>query len=141
MRPGAHAVDRPLGVPVFVADGDAEAAVVGPDEVDHVTGVTLHVEGRALAGVRRSVTRPLAISHRSESLRGGQEESGEDDDDQAETNVAGATAGGGGRQEGQGEGAPLPPWHTTPHHDYPGPAFPTIPLSRTYPSRRKKIPD
>lgn len=59
VRPGTHAVDGPLGVAMLVADGDAEAAVVGPDEVDHVTRVALHVEGGALARVRRPVARPL----------------------------------------------------------------------------------
>ena len=47
----AHAVHGPLGVAVFVADGDRETAVVGAYEVNHVTRVTLHVEGWPLAGV------------------------------------------------------------------------------------------
>lgn len=43
MGAGTHAVDGPFSVAMLVTDGDAEAAVVGSDEVDHVSRVTVHV--------------------------------------------------------------------------------------------------
>lgn len=64
MGAGTHAVDGPLSVAMLVADGDAEAAVVGSDEVDDVARVAVHVERRALARVRRPVPRPLCGAKR-----------------------------------------------------------------------------
>lgn len=66
MRSGTHAIDRPLGVAMLVAYCNAEATVVGSDEVDHMARVTLHIEGGSFTRVRRSVARTL------ESLGGGQ---------------------------------------------------------------------
>ena len=40
-----HTVDGPLSVAMLVADGDAEAAVVGSDKVDDMARITVHVEG------------------------------------------------------------------------------------------------
>ena len=57
MRAQTHAVDGPLGVAVLVADGDGEATVVGPDQVDDVVAVAAHVQRRTLASVRRPVLR------------------------------------------------------------------------------------
>lgn len=59
MGAGTHAVDGPLSVAMFVANGDAEAAVVGSDKVDHVSRFAVHVERRAFTRVRRPVSRPL----------------------------------------------------------------------------------
>ena len=51
-----HAVDGPVGVAVLVADGDREAAVVGPQQVDHLPGVVARQrQRRPLARVRRPV--------------------------------------------------------------------------------------
>ena len=49
--PGGHAVDTPVGVAVFVANGDGEAAVVGPDDLDVGVLVALNVEFIFFAGI------------------------------------------------------------------------------------------
>lgn len=49
------AIDRPLGVPVGVADGDGETPIIRPDDVDHLTRFTLYGQNRPLAGVRSAV--------------------------------------------------------------------------------------
>lgn len=138
VRPGTHAVDGPLGVAMLVADGDAEAAVVGPDEVDHVTRVALHVEGGALARVRRPVARPLEC-WRTVSLYGGRKAGDDDDHGQEEQQRAsrrgvgggrgdgGGTGGGGGNTGGHKGGVAPPPWHTAPRHGYGGPVLTTMP--------------
>lgn len=59
MGAGTHAVDGPFSVAMLVANGDAEAAVVGSDKVDYMTGIAVHVERRAFTRVGRSVSRPL----------------------------------------------------------------------------------
>ena len=46
-----HAVDAPVGVAVQVADGDAEPAVVGTDDVEMEAGGAGDVQLRLLAGV------------------------------------------------------------------------------------------
>lgn len=53
--PGALAVDGPLRVAVRVADGDGEAAVVGPYDVDDVPRGAVDAQRRALTRVRRPV--------------------------------------------------------------------------------------
>lgn len=45
VAPRTHTVNRPLCVSMLIADGDGEPSIVGSDEVDHVTCITLHVEG------------------------------------------------------------------------------------------------
>lgn len=56
---GRHAVDGPLRVAVVVADGDGEAAVVGPDEVDLLARPARDGQCLALARVGRVVPRLL----------------------------------------------------------------------------------
>lgn len=56
-----HAVDGPLGVAVVVADGDGEASVVGPDEVDLLARPAGDGQRLALARVRRVVARLFEI--------------------------------------------------------------------------------
>ena len=53
--PRGHAVDGPLGVAVGVADGDREAAVVGPDDVEPQPGGAGDVQPGVFAGVGRAV--------------------------------------------------------------------------------------
>ena len=59
-RPRRHAVDTPIGMTVIIADGDAEATVVGPDHIQVVVAVVTAVaavdaEPGPLAGVRGQV--------------------------------------------------------------------------------------
>ena len=49
--PGGHAVDRPVGVPVLVTDGDGEPPVVGSDDVEVEPGPTGDVQSALLAGI------------------------------------------------------------------------------------------
>ena len=49
--PRRHAVDAPVRVAVQVANGDAEPAVVGPDDVEVKAGAAGDVELGLLAGV------------------------------------------------------------------------------------------
>jgi hypothetical protein len=51
--PRFHAVDRPVGVALPVADGDAEAAVVGPHQVDGRPRLAVNVKDAALAAIAR----------------------------------------------------------------------------------------
>ena len=60
-RPGRHAVDAPVRVAVVVADGDGEAAVVGPDDVQELALLAGAGQPRALARVRRQVRRLLLL--------------------------------------------------------------------------------
>ena len=53
----AHAVDAPVRVSVVVADGDGEAAVVGPDDVQVAILGAVDLQSRALARVRGEVAR------------------------------------------------------------------------------------
>ena len=46
-----HAVDEPGGVALFVADGDGESSIVGPDKRDGRTLLTLYLQARTLAPV------------------------------------------------------------------------------------------
>ena len=50
-----HAVDAPVSVAVQVADGDAEPAVVGADDIQVEAGVAGDVELGLLARIRRLV--------------------------------------------------------------------------------------
>jgi len=51
-----HAVDAPISVAMLVANGDGETAVVGPQQVDHLSGVVARERQRgALARVGRPV--------------------------------------------------------------------------------------
>lgn len=52
---GRHAVDAPLGIPVVVADGDAEPAVVGSDDVDEEPGFACDLQSGSFAGVGRQI--------------------------------------------------------------------------------------
>ena len=49
--PGFHAVDRPVGDALIVANGDGEPAEVGPDQVDDGPFLALDLEGGAFASV------------------------------------------------------------------------------------------
>ena len=60
-RLGSHAVDAPVGVAVAVADGDGEAAVVGPDHLDGGVGVALDRQLVALAAVGSFVLGSIRI--------------------------------------------------------------------------------
>lgn len=53
--PGAHAVDAPVCVSVVIADGDGEAAVIGPDDVQVAARGAVDLQPRALARVRGEV--------------------------------------------------------------------------------------
>ena len=53
--PGLHAVDGPVGVALLVADGDGEAAKVGPDQVDERSLLASYLEGGSFAAVFRSL--------------------------------------------------------------------------------------
>ena len=48
---GLHAVDGPRGVALFVADGDGESSIVGPDKRDGRTLLTLYLQAGTLAPV------------------------------------------------------------------------------------------
>ena len=49
---GGHAVDAPVRLPVVIADGDGEPAVVGSDDLDVLLGLlALDQQLLALAGV------------------------------------------------------------------------------------------
>ena len=48
---GRHTVDTPVCLPVLVADGDAEAAIVGPDDLDGFLLLALYEQFLPLAGV------------------------------------------------------------------------------------------
>ena len=49
---GGHAVDAPVGLAVFIADGDGEAAVVGADDLNVLIALlALDHQLLALAGV------------------------------------------------------------------------------------------
>ncbi len=53
-----HAVDGPGGVPLRVADGDAEPAVVGPHQADARPRLALDVKDGPLAAVACPSLRP-----------------------------------------------------------------------------------
>ena len=46
-----HTVDTPVCLPVLVADGDAEAAIVGPNDLDGFLLLALYEQLLPLAGV------------------------------------------------------------------------------------------
>ena len=48
---GRHTVDTPVCLPVLVADGDSEAAIVGPDDLDGFLLLALYEQFLSLAGV------------------------------------------------------------------------------------------
>ena len=54
---GLHAVDRPGGVALFVADGDGKSSIVGPDERDGRFLLTLYLQAGTLAPVLGSPLR------------------------------------------------------------------------------------
>ena len=55
----AHAVDRPVCVAVFVADGDGEPSIVGPDDLNDLTRLARNCHLLALASVGSLVSSPI----------------------------------------------------------------------------------
>lgn len=53
--PGTLTVDGPFCVAVSVADGDGEAAIVGPDHIDNIPRRAVYTESSSFTSVRRPV--------------------------------------------------------------------------------------
>ena len=69
-----HAVDGPLRVAVLVADGDGEAAVVGPQQVDHLAAAVCaarQVQHGSLASVRCPVFPLITCSYNERKKNNG----------------------------------------------------------------------
>ena len=56
---GRHTVDGPVGAALLVADGDAEPAVVSPDDLDELPLATGHLQLLTLTRVPRPDTRQV----------------------------------------------------------------------------------
>ena len=66
-----HAVDGPVGAPLLVANGDAEAPIVGANNLDELAGRAPHLQLLPLARVPGPNTRPIVACNKKDKFING----------------------------------------------------------------------